>query len=614
MRSRSPTQPLTGMSTSPPSASNPSWGGTPGLRSLWSSSKLNSLLELTISEQHKHVTIAPKPPQSTSLLENSGDADAGSDPPLVMETKRTRIKSEWKATAVPFFDPHSSSYQSIQENENENDNRFDLETPTTKPRDTHTLSSPSMLAKSLIPTSTSMNDVFYMISKVPSVLIGVLLNLFLGISFGSAFFPSTWTFPPDIPHTIGIQMFLFSTIVCQVVMTLYSDFPCSMGMQMVENVPFMHTIANAAIEKQGMGRPAFATTFVAFAISSLFVGTCFYFIGRWKNGSFINAFPRNVIVGCIGGIGVFIFQTGLEISTGRPFKWDGTALEFFNPTVMQYWVAALCLEILLRLIQHVTQLSLLPPFYFIAIPPCFYILLWSLNIKPHEAQAWFFPQASSPPPSLIFELIDFRLVDWSVIISCLPTIVALTVFAFMHVPVNIPSLKISTGLEADINKELVAHGISNLLTGCLGGLQNYLCYSNSVLYFKCGGNSRIGGLFIAAVTAVFFVIGPSLVHLCPRLMPGCLLLHVGIDLTREALWDSLQGFDVYEYCVIVTLTGVMSIFGMTTGLMLGAALSALTFVLQTSNYVKPIRRKLRASTLKSTKWRTPLVSVIHICI
>jgi len=90
-------------------------------------------------------------------------------------------------------------------------------------------------------------------------------------------------------------------------------------------------------------------------------------------------------------------------------------------------------------------------------------------------------------------------------------------------------------------------------------------------------------------------------------MPGCLLLHVGIDLSREALWDSLKGFDVYEYAVIITLTIIMTLFGMTTGLLLGVGLSALTFVMQTSSYVKPIRRKLRASTLKSTKWRTPLV-------
>jgi SulP family sulfate permease len=55
---------------------------------------------------------------------------------------------------------------------------------------------------------------------------------------------------------------------------------------------------------------------------------------------------------------------------------------------------------------------------------------------------------------------------------------ALTVFSLMHVPINIPSLTISTGYPADMNKELKAHGISNIVSGFTGGVQNYLCYSS----------------------------------------------------------------------------------------------------------------------------------------
>ena len=30
-------------------------------------------------------------------------------------------------------------------------------------------------------------------------------------------------------------------------------------------------------------------------------------------------------------------------------------------------------------------------------------------------------------------------------------------------------------------------------------------------------------------------------------MGGCLLMHIGIDLTKEALYDSYNSFDVFEY-------------------------------------------------------------------
>ena len=38
-----------------------------------------------------------------------------------------------------------------------------------------------------------------------------------------------------------------------------------------------------------------------------------------------------------------------------------------------------------------------------------------------------------------------------------------------------------------------------------------------------------------------------LVYYLPRCMGGCLLMHIGVDLTKEALYDSYSSFDVFEY-------------------------------------------------------------------
>ena len=42
---------------------------------------------------------------------------------------------------------------------------------------------------------------------------------------------------------------------------------------------------------------------------------------QFKLGNAVYFFPRYVIVGCIGGIGVFVTQTGMEVSTDIPWKW-----------------------------------------------------------------------------------------------------------------------------------------------------------------------------------------------------------------------------------------------------------------------------------------------------
>ena len=49
--------------------------------------------------------------------------------------------------------------------------------------------------------------------------------------------------------------------------------------------------------------------------------------------------------------------------------------------------------------------------------------------------------------------------------------------SLIHVPVNVPALAATTGVEADLNKELRAHGVANLLCGLSGALQTYMAYS-----------------------------------------------------------------------------------------------------------------------------------------
>jgi MFS superfamily sulfate permease-like transporter len=80
--------------------------------------------------------------------------------------------------------------------------------------------------------------------------------------------------------------------------------------------------------------------------------------------------------------------------------------------------------------------------------------------------------------------------------------------------------------------------------------------------------------------AVFFYLGPSVVYYMPRVMPGCLLIHIGIDLSTEALVDSYPALDIVEYSSVVAITLVMTFYGMTAGLGLGVLCAALTFTIQ----------------------------------
>lgn len=65
-----------------------------------------------------------------------------------------------------------------------------------------------------------------------------------------------------------------------------------------------------------------------------------------------------------------------------------------------------------------------------------------------------------------------------------------------------------------------------------------MAYTQSVIYARSSGDGKASSLAIAIVTSLLFFIGPTIASYIPRCMAGVLLLHVGIDLFLEGIYDS----------------------------------------------------------------------------
>lgn len=128
---------------------------------------------------------------------------------------------------------------------------------------------------------------------------------------------------------------------------------------------------------------------------------------------------------------------------------------------------------------------------------------------------------------------------------------ALTFFGILHVPINVPALGVSAGIDnVDVDRELVAHGMSNAFSGLVGSVQNYLVYSNSILFMRAGGDSRVAGLMLAAGTFAVMAAGPSVIGYIPIMVVGALIFLLGIELMREALVDTWGKLSKLEYLTV----------------------------------------------------------------
>ncbi|KZT66913.1 hypothetical protein DAEQUDRAFT_674125 [Daedalea quercina L-15889] len=446
------------------------------------------------------------------------------------------------------------------------------------------------------------------VQSLPAVLLGTLLNILDGVSYGMIIFPAAGVFA-GLGGT-GVSMFFVSAIISQLIYSAGgSGFAGANGSMMIEVVPFFHILANSIAEDIGEDDPRaiLATTILAFAFSSALTGLTFFILGALRLGSLIGFFPRHILVGCIGGVGVFLVITGFTVSIGMAeddFDFSLVTLKYVFLTAQNVllWAPALALAVILRVITHKWEYQLIFPMYFLAVPVIFYIVVISAHIDLSilRDKGWLFDMGTSHEPWYHFyTLYDFRAVRWDVFWGTLPTQLALLFFNILHPPLNVPALAVSLDHDVDTNKELVAHGYSNLLAGVLGTVPNYLVYVNTLLFYRVGGTTRVSGFMLAAATVVLLVIGTGPIAYIPVMVVGALIFVLGIDLVKEALWDTRHRVSWMEYITIASIMICMTVWDFVIGVIFGIVVSCVFFVVQSSQR-KSIRTLHTGETVMST--------------
>lgn len=139
-----------------------------------------------------------------------------------------------------------------------------------------------------------------------------------------------------------------------------------------------------------------ATVITSYAISSILTGVIFLLLGLLRLGDLVSFFPRSILLGCIGGVGVFLFLTGVEVSAGLDtnLEWNlATLQKLMYPTTFVLWTVPLLLAILLMFVRKYLTHPVVLPAFFILVIAIFYIVyaaLPNVSLSDLQASGWVF--------------------------------------------------------------------------------------------------------------------------------------------------------------------------------------------------------------------------------
>lgn len=285
--------------------------------------------------------------------------------------------------------------------------------------------------------------------------------------------------------------------------------------------------------------------------------------GVFKLGKLMRLVPHPVIFGFVNGLAIIIFMSQLE-----QFKDDAGA-----------WLTGTSLYILLGLVAltmviiwGLPKLTKVIPASLTAILVVFGIV-WSFGIDTKTVGDMASIQGGFPPfhiPNIPLNMATFMLIlPYSVIVAGVGLIESL-------LTLNI--IDEITETRGRGNKEAIAQGMANMLSGVFSGMGGCAMLGQSLINISSGARARLSGIVAAIGLLVIVMFGAALIEQLPMAALTGLMIMVAIG-TFE--WASLRTFNKMpksDIFVMVTVT-LVTIFlhNLALAVVVGVIIAALVF-------------------------------------
>jgi SulP family sulfate permease len=405
-----------------------------------------------------------------------------------------------------------------------------------------------------------------------------------------------------IPRGIGLM--LMGAVVVVILTALFCSLPGVVaGLQ--DNVVAILALLSAAIVSQmpawATHQEKFVTAVVAIALSSLLTGALFLSLGQFRLGNVIRFIPYPVIGGVLAGSGLLLTFGAISVMAGASVSLFHL-LPIIQPGLMLKWLPGLLFAVFLLVALRRRSHVLIVPGTLIAAIVVFYVLLGLTNTSIAKAteQGWLLGAGLSGQGRLWQPLnfSDLAQVDWVVIGHQIGSLLVIPIIGVIAILLNLTSIELATGQNVDLNRDLKAAGLANLVAGLGGSMVGWHALSHSMLNYKIGARSRLVGFVLAAVCGIVLWLGGSLLSYFPNLVLGGLLLFLGLDFLVTWVYDSWFKLPITDYLIMILILIVINTIGFLEGVGLGLVLAVILFAVDYSR-INVVKHTLTGATFHS---------------
>ena len=394
-----------------------------------------------------------------------------------------------------------------------------------------------------------------------------------------------------------IKLVLFSSVIHQACFSAQSSLPFAIGQVQDAGLIFLSQMAKSIVVScKAASLPdeeIIATTLVGLGCCTAALGASLWITGRLQLADAVQYLPLPVIGGYLAFIGLYCFEAALSLMTGLELtgllSLTDAHTEWHELTTLRnLWLTLpgiLCGIALLLMVVRVRHYLALP-LSLMAIPVGFYavLLCTELNLEhladTNSTQGWIAPLPTETPPPFyeVWSLFRSR-IHWSALPALFPTWLGMFFVVAFGSCLDVAAISLDMGQRLDYNHELKVVGISNLVSGLLGGYTGSYIFSLTTFTYRSATDSRMVGGILCAAELLLFVLPINIAAYLPHFFFGAVLVFIAIDLLLDWLVHSFHKVSIAEYAIIWCTFLAISFVGLQEGMGIGLSISVVQFVL-----------------------------------
>jgi len=300
--------------------------------------------------------------------------------------------------------------------------------------------------------------------------------------------------------------------------------------------------------------------------------------GVFKLGKFIRIVPHPVMLGFVNGLAIVIFLA--QLGQFKVADSDG---------VLQ-WMQGEALYMMLGLVAATMAIIHFLPKITKAVPSALAaIVLVSLAVVGLDLDT----KVVGDVASIAGGLPDFNVPDvpynWDTFVIILPYAAILAAIGLIESLLTLTLIDELTQTRGKGNKECMAQGLANTVTGFFGGMGGCAMIGQSMINVNSGGRGRTSGVVAALALLGFILFASSLIEQIPLAALIGVMFIVVIATFEWSSFKQIKKIPKSDAFILVLVSGVTVASDLAIAVIVGVIVSALVFAWQHAKHVAVTR-------------------------